>query len=300
LKLSNYSLNYSDKIARGEMDVFRFLGLCRELGVDGASMHIRDLPGTGLKTLAAVRRAYLDQGLSVAMVTASTDFGGPDRQRVEALNHAREAIRIAAVLGAPLLRVFAGSAPDAEARPNHWARAVDGVRQVCDEAARVGLPIGIQNHNHAGLCGTGADLLRFVQQVSHANLTVVLDCGQFIGSAGASGRSAATVSRADLIQSIQQTAALARIVRVKFYRPRPDGSEPDIPYDRVLDILNSVHYAGFLDIVHEPRRPGGEDVGTALPRIVGFLRSQLPEGSSRQPPPNSLESARRNPGRTDR
>jgi hypothetical protein len=36
-----------------------------------------------------------------------------------------------------------------------------------------------------------------------------------------------------------------------------------------------VHYPGFLDIVYEPARPGGEDVRTALPRIVGFLRSLL-------------------------
>ena len=39
---------------------------------------------------------------------------------------------------------------------------------------RVGLPIGLQNHNHGGLCGTGADVLRFVQDVNHPNLTVVV------------------------------------------------------------------------------------------------------------------------------
>jgi len=287
LKLSNYSLNYSDKIVRGEMDVFRFLGLCRELGLEGASLHIHDLPDTSSKTLARVRRAYLDQGLSVAMVTVSTDFGRPDRGRDERFDQGREAIRVAAFLGAPLLRVFAGSGAEAAARPTAWARAVDGVRQVCEEAARVGLPIGLQNHNHGGLCGTGADVLRFVQDVNHPNLTVVLDCGQFIGSAGAGGAPAARVNRADLIQSIQQTAPLARHVRVKFYRPRPDGSEPDIPYDRVLDILNGVHYAGFLDIVYEPVRPSGEDIRTALPRIVAFLRSQLRAESSRRSQPGT-------------
>jgi sugar phosphate isomerase/epimerase len=275
LKLSNYSLNYSDRMARGEMTVFRFLGLCRGLGLEGASLHVRDLPDTRSETLARVRRAYLDDGLSVAMVTASTDFGRSDHRREDEFNPVREAIRIATFLGAPLLRVFAGSAAGPAARSTAWARAVDGVRRACEEAAQAGLPIGLQNHNHGGLCGTGADLLRFVQEVKHPNLTVVLDCGQFVGGAGAGGGAAARVSQADLIRSIQQTAPLARHVRVKFYRPGPDGSEPDIPYDRVLDILNGVHYPGFLDIVYEPARPGGEDVRTALPRIVGFLRSLL-------------------------
>src|SRR5262249_1757002 len=163
----------------GEMDVFRFLGLCRELGLEGASLHIRDLPGTRSETLARVRRAYLDEGLSIAMLTVSTDFGRPDRLGDEAFNQAREAIRVAAVLGAPLLRVFAGSATEAADRTAPWARAVDGVRRVCEEAARVGVPIGLQNHNHGGLCGSGADIVRFVREVNHPNLTVVLDCGQF-------------------------------------------------------------------------------------------------------------------------
>src|SRR5690348_12817876 len=122
------------------MHVFRFLGLCRELGLDGASLHLRDLPGTKSEMLARVRRAYLDQGLSVAMLTVSTDFGRPDNRREDEFNQAREAIRVAVFLGAPLLRVFAGSAAGAVARPTAWARAVDGVRQVCEEAARVGLP----------------------------------------------------------------------------------------------------------------------------------------------------------------
>ena len=287
MKLSTYSLNYSDKIARGEMDVFRFLMLCRELGLEGASIHIQDLPDTKSTTLTRVRRAYLDQGLSVAMVTVSTDFGRVGQRRDQEFNQVHEAIRVATFLGAPLLRVFSGAAPATEARPTAWARAVDGVRQVCEEAAAVGLPIGLQNHNHGGLCGTGADVLRFVHDVNHPNLTVVLDCGQFIGSPSAGGPMATRVNRSDLISSIHQTAPLARHVRVKFYRPRADGSEPDIPYDRVLDILNGVHYAGFLDIVYEPVRPGGEDRQTALPRIVAFLRSKLRAESTQQRHPGT-------------
>jgi sugar phosphate isomerase/epimerase len=278
-------MNYTDLIARKEMDVFRFLGLCRELGVDGASLYLRDLPGTTSETLARVRRAFLDQGLPITMMSVSTDFGRSDGGRDETFNQAREAIRVATFLGAPLLRVFAGSARDAAARPAAWTRAVDGVRKVSEEAAQVGLPIGLQNHNHGGLVGSGADVLRFVREVNHPNLTLVLDCGQFIGSAGASGSTAATLNQADLLRSIEQTAPLARHVRVKFYRPAPDGSEPAVPYDRALDILDAVHYPGFLDIVYEPPRPGGEDPRTALPRVVAFLRSLLRRRSSGLPTP---------------
>jgi sugar phosphate isomerase/epimerase len=272
LKLSNYSLNYSSLIVRGQMDVFGFLGLCRGMGLEGASLHLRDLPDARPETLARVRRAYLDQGLSVAMVTISTDFGQPVDGLDAELDRARAGIQVASYLGAPLLRVFAGSAPPKD-RQAAWARSVGCVRQVCLDAARVGLPIGLQNHNHGGLCGSGAILRRFVDEVRHPNLTVVLDCGQFVGSPGASGSPARRPGIAELLASVREVAPLARHVRVKFYRPGPDGDEPSLPYDRIFEILHGVHYPGFLDIVYEPR-PGGEDVRAALPRIVGFLRAR--------------------------
>jgi gluconolactonase len=274
MKLSNYSLNYSRAIAAGTMTFEDFLALCRELGLEGASLHGRDLPDLKLATLARVRRALLDQGLSLGLFTVSTNFGVPAARQPAELAKAREAIEAATFLGAPLLRVFAGSSAEAD-RAEGWARAVAAVRQVCIEAAAAGLPVGLQNHNHGAHCATGADMLRFVKEVDHPNLTVVLDCGQFLGSQGASGAAAAIAGPDALYESIRLTAPLARHVRVKFYHPRPDGSEPFIDYPRVLDLLRSVHYASFLDIVYEPDKAQGEDIKTALPRIVGYLRDQL-------------------------
>ncbi len=204
MKLSSYSLNYARAIKQGQMDVFRFLATCRELGLEGASVHLGDLPRTGPDVLARVRRAYLDNFLSVAMFTVSTNYGRDGDAGLAEGGPIREAIRSAAFLGAPLLRVFAGSS--GADRAAAWARAVSGVRRTCEEAARVGLPVGLQNHNHGGLCATGADVLRFVKEVDHPNLTVVLDCGQFLGSGGASGAPASGLREADLYESIRQVA----------------------------------------------------------------------------------------------
>ena len=98
------------------------------------------------------------------------------------------------------------------------------------------------------------------------------------GSRGASGERPPELEGAGYLDSIQQTASLARYVRVKFYRPGADGSEPLIDYPRVFDILRGVHYHGFVDIVYEPGRFGGDDIRQAMLRIVSFLRSQLRPG----------------------
>jgi sugar phosphate isomerase/epimerase len=191
------------------------------------------------------------------------------------LAKAREAIRVAAFLGAPLLRVFAGSPPSEAERPKAFDRAAAGLRRVCEEAANAGIPVGLQNHNHGALCRTGEDVVRFMRAVDHSNLTHVLDTGQFAGCRGASGRPPAELRDADYMESIRRAAPLARYVRAKFYNPAPDGSEPWIDYQQVFDILRSVHYPGFVDIVYEPGQAGGQDVRVAIPRVVSFLRSMI-------------------------
>lgn len=277
MKLCNYSLNHAAAFTRGDMDVFRFLRFCRQLNLDAASLHIRQLASTEDAYLKKVRRAYLDEGLSVGLFTVTTDFGKPKEQLEGELEKAREAVRVALFLGAPLLRVFAGSPPTEAERDAAFQRAVAGVRRVCEEAAQAGLPIGLQNHNHGALCRTGEEVLRFIKQVDHSNLTFVLDTGQWAGSKGASGPDRPELKGADPLESIRQTASLARYVRVKFYRPGPDGAEPAIDYARVFDILRSVHYSGILDIVYEPDKaaagPGAPE--EALPRIVAFLRGHM-------------------------
>src|SRR5262245_17476026 len=278
MKLSNYSLNYPQQFARKELDVFKFLGLCRQLGCEGASLHLRDLAGTEPDYLKRIRRAYLDNGLSISLLTVSTDFGVEGPRQKEEMEKARQAVRVAVFLGAPLLRVFAGSPPAGKDRALAFDRATKAVRQLCAEAADVGLPVGLQNHNHGALCRTGDELLRFFKAVDHANLVLVLDTGQFAGSKGASGPAPADLKDADYLASIRQTASLAKYVRVKFYNPDRTGAEPFLDYKKIFEILHGVHYPGFLDIVYEPGKAqggAGEDAKTAIPRVTRFLRSQM-------------------------
>ena len=277
-KISNYSLNYADKIAAGEMDIFGFLAICRSLDLDGASLHLQNLPSTEREYLARVRRALLDHSLSLGMFTVTTNFGKPAGEQAAEMAKARQAIRAAAFLGAPVLRVFAGSPESEGDRAAAFNRAADAIRQTCVEAAEVGLPVGLQNHNHGALCRTGDEILKMIRQVDHANLVLVLDTGQYAGSPGAS--TAAEQIENDYLDSLRKTAALARHVRVKFYEPRADGSDSALDYEAIFDILRGVHYSGFLDIVYEGTRIGDhEDARTAVPRIAAFLQAQSAGGA---------------------
>ena len=148
-------------------------------------------------------------------------LAGIHRHEIEA------AIRVAVAVGAPLLRVFAGSPPSEAERVRAFERAASSVRKLCQKAAELGMPIGLQNHNHQALCRTGEEVLRFIKLVDHPNLVFLLDTGQWAGSRGGSGQAPPELKDADYLDSIRRTASIARYVRVKFYNPRPDGSEPE-------------------------------------------------------------------------
>lgn len=274
MRVSNYTLNYSGLFRTGEIDIFGFLALCRELKVDGASIHIVNLPDTSDDFLKRVRRAYLDNGLSVSMFSVTTDFGS-EENATTALETARRGIHIARFLGAPCLRVFPGLPESEEKREESFQRAVRYVRKVSEEASEYGLPIALQNHNHGALCRTGRDVVRFLKLVDHPNFTHMLDCGQFAGSPGASAAVPPELRGEDYLESIQETASVASYVRTKFYLPSPTGADQKLDYNRIFEILRGVHYDGFVDIVYEPAKYNGENVLTAMPRIVNFLRSKI-------------------------
>jgi sugar phosphate isomerase/epimerase len=278
LHISDYTLNYSQELSSGKMTIFDFLSMCRRNGADAASIHVRNLPTLATSYLKTVRRAYLDNGLSMSMFTVSTNFGNPRNGAEDQFAQAQEAIRVGMFLGAPILRIFAGSPKNEADRADAFKRAVDAARRVVEEAADWGLPVGLQNHNHGALCRTGEECLRFIKMVNHPNFVMLLDTGQFAGSKGASGELPPDLKGTDFMESIRMTAPLARHVRVKFYNPRPDGSEPYIDYPKVFDILRGVHYTGIMDIVYEPDRHGGGPIHEVMPRIIGYLRKQIAQG----------------------
>lgn len=179
------SLSYQRRFQSQEMNVFGFLETCRALNLDAASLHICSIGGTATDRLKRVRRAYFDQGLSVGALGVSTDFGVTREKLPGELDKAGEAIRVAMFLGAPTIRVFAGSPPPSEAeREEAFKRAIEGLRLVAEAGAKAGLPISLQNHNRGALARTGDDVLRFVREVNHPNFTIILDTGQFAGSRG--------------------------------------------------------------------------------------------------------------------
>jgi sugar phosphate isomerase/epimerase len=272
MRLCCLSLCFKPEFASGQMDDLRFIDLCAQLGLDGVDFNLSSLRSLDREHLKKVKKACLEHGLSIACLGVSNDFGRPAAEQDTVAQRVRQGIDTAQFLGAPLVRLFAGSVRAGQTREEVWKRAVLGLRRAAEEGEKAGVVIGLQNHNHHNVTATGDDVVRLLHEVDHPWCRHILDTGQYLGSPGAGGAQPEDPRRHDVYRSIARTAPLAVFVRAKLYRIKT-GKEEWLDYDRIFKILRDVKYNGFVCLVYE----GWPDMDAphAVPIGVRFLRGFL-------------------------
>ena len=270
MKLCLLSLSFKRAFAAGEMDVWSFLDVARDLGFDGVDLHALGLPSDDHRVLDEVARACLDRGLSIPCVSIGNTYAGSAEALHAQIAMTHRWIRAAARLKAPQVRVFAGT-PEPGDEAAAWTRCVVALRQSAAFGAELGVRVSLQNHNHLQIARTGEDVERLLRDVAHSNLGHVLDSGQYGGSPGASGY-ADDPDRAayDYLASIEQTAPFATHVRAKIYEMR-QGRETSLDYERIFQALRNVAYNGWVSLVYEGRGDEHADIAAAVPMLRRYI-----------------------------
>jgi sugar phosphate isomerase/epimerase len=272
MRLCCLSLSFKPEFAGGQMDDLKFIDLCGKLELDGVDFNLSSLRSLERDHLKKIKKVCLEQGLSIACLGVSNDFGRPAEDQDAVRKKVREGIEVAQFLGAPVVRLFAGSVAKGQTKEEVWKRAVEGLRKAAEEGEKVGVMIGLQNHNHGNIAATGDDVEKLLKDVDHPWCKHVLDTGQYLGSLGASGAKAEDPDKYDLYKSIAQTAPLAVLARAKLYKLK-DGKEEWLDYDRIFKTLKRVKYNGFVSLVYEGWKDA--DALHAVPEGVKFLRGFL-------------------------
>ncbi len=272
MRLCCLSLSYKPEFASGMMDDLKFIDLCSMLELDGVDFNLSSLRSLDRDHLKKIKKTCLERGLSIACLGVSNDFGRPAGEQDAVQKLIREGIDTAQFLGAPVVRLFAGSVRGGQTREAVWKRTVEGLKQAAAYGEKAGVVVALQNHNHGNIAATGDDIVRLLKEVDHPWCSHILDTGQYLGSLGASGAKAEDSGKYNVYQSIEKTAPLAVFVRAKLYRLR-SGKEEWLDYDRIFKILRGVKYKGFVCLVYE----GWSDMDAmhAVPRGVKFLRSKM-------------------------
>ena len=262
------SLNYQEQFKAGKMDIFSFLDACRAMKLDGVDINVqRSLKSTDKAYLNEVCQQCLNHKLKVSSVLVTTEFAQSAETIPKEVETARRAMEVGVILGAPVLRVFAGTPPSPDKKEEAFSWAVDGLRKTSALGATFGMAVALQNHG--GLTCSGDDMLRFHREVDHPNFFLLLDTGYFNGRDGPNGTEVRGFTYDDYYHSIEKVAPLTRLVRAKFYDVDANGREKWIDYDRVFKILRAAHYSDFISLMWE----GQEDATTGVPRAARFLQS---------------------------
>ena len=168
-------------------------------------------------------------------------------------------------MGIQMVRSFGGWVPEGETEESVWPRIVSATTRGRGYGASKGVKVGLHNHNHGCAPATGEQVIRILDEVNNPYYTHILDTGQYRGSPGASlGERGVEDKQHNFYGSIETSAPRAVHVRAKIYRIA-SGSEAWLDYDRIMKIIKSVGFNGWMSVVFE----GQGRVGRADRSAIG-------------------------------
>ena len=257
LSVAAYSFrDYFKPNASGkEINLFQFIDFCAEQGCQGVELTSYYFPQPVTEEfLLQIRRHCFLRGVEVSGTACGNNFALPKGQKLtEEIDLVKKWVDHAALMGAPHIRVFAGSAAkgltDAEARK----MCIGTLEEVSDYSGSKGIFLGLENHG--GIVAKPEGLLEIVRAVKSPWLGINLDTGNF--------------NTADPYADLAQCAPYAVNVQLKVSMRR-EGANAAEPADfkRLFQILRDANYQGYVALEFEEN----EDPWKAIPPLVKKMK----------------------------
>lgn len=219
--------------------------------------------------LAAIRAESEAAGIPVVGLALSLKLADPTRPAAE---EAKAGLRLAARIGAPLIRVFGGAVPDGCSREEATAHLIGTLREIAPFAEEEGVAVCLETHDAWYDPDTVAEVM---EAVSHPRIGVVWDVMHTLRQGGRTPDYAFRRLR-PWIRHVHIHDGSLSPGKVQF---RPMG-EGEIDHAEVVRLLLAAGYDGYISgewINWEPYE-------VHLPREIGAMReyeSRWAEGAIR-------------------
>lgn len=261
LKLSLAGYSFRQSLTRPSdhpeaMNLFDVVDYCRKHHVPGVELTSYYFPPEPSDDylLQLARHCHL-QGVSISAGAIRNDFCvGPEKIDAE-LDAVRRWIDIYAKLGAPAIRIFAGSPPPDVSREEAIARCIAACEQACEYAGRQGIFLALENHH--GITDTAASMLQVVRGVKSPWFGVNFDSGNFRD---------ATDPYSELAEIAPY--AINAQVKVEIWQ---EGQKVAADLSRIVELLKQAGYGGWIALEYEAAEPARE----AIPAYLEQLRELL-------------------------
>ncbi len=259
MKLSLFSVSYAGLWGQHTLNLPALVAKASSLGYDavmlmGKRPHLSPLDASE-EQIASIRAALQQHQIACASVAGYTDLAGAVAAEVPYLEmqiaYAEALARLAADLGASVLRVFTAYEVEGQSPQATWQRVVGCLREICDRAASYDVTVAVQNHHD--LAVHTDVLLELLGDVDRPNCRVAFDAWS------PALRAEPLYEAARRMAPYTAITTNADYVRLPRYRYRADV----VNYQRALpDMVRAVKFGeGFIDYpaFFQGLREGGFD-----------------------------------------
>jgi len=258
ISLAQWSLH--KLIESGELDPMDFAQKANELGFEGIEYvtgfyaeQIKNSEdpeaemGRILDTLKAKSKNYKVENV-LLMIDGEGDLAVNDSvERNQSVENHKKWVDAAQFLGCHSIRVNLFGSNDQEEWKNN---SIDALTKLSKYAETKGINVLVENH---GYLSSNINLLvEVMQQVNMENCGTLPDFGNFcLKREGEERWNAKCVEEFPRYEGVKKMMPYAKAVSAKSYSFNEDGNEELIDYEKMLEIVKSNNYNGFIGIEFE-------------------------------------------------
>ncbi len=262
LKLSVAAYSYRDYLVgtkgnKPRIDLFDFVNLAADMGLDAVELTSYYFPeGFDADFVHRLKVHAFKLGLAVSGTSVGNNFclpEGPERDKTIQL--VKTWVDHAVIMGAPVIRVFAGTKAKGDTEEQAIERCLAGFKATLPYAESKGVMLALENHG--GITSTPEQLLKLVKAVDSPNFGVNLDTGNFHGE--------------DPYSDLARLAPYAVNVQVKTEISRKGQKKEEADLSKVIGVLKDARYSGYVVLEYE----AAADPFKAIPGHIKTLRNLL-------------------------
>jgi sugar phosphate isomerase/epimerase len=231
-----------------------FVADCARFGLEGTEPTSYYFPKPVTTAyLCHLKALAFRHGLSISSTAVGNKFCMPPGEaRDQQIASVKKWVDHAAVLGAPIIRIFSGSVGKEQTQQEALRLAVEAIEECCQYAGQQGIFLALENHG--GLTTTADGMLEIIRAVQSPWFGAWMDTGNFHSD--------------DIYGDLAKIAPYTLHVQVKVVTSSPGQGRRPTDFGRLREILDAVGYRGWICLEYEE----ADDPRTACPKYLDQLR----------------------------
>lgn len=254
LSLAAYSFREFLAGKNQSMTLDDFIRFCADLNLDGTELTSYYFPKDFKDDyLVHLKELTFRLGLNISGTAIANDFCRPPGPEREAdIAHCKKWIDHSAVMGAPVIRIFAGKVAKDMTEDAAIELCAAGINECLEYAAQKGVFLALENHG--GITDTPEQMFKIISRVKPSPwFGVNFDGGNF--------------RTADPYADLAKIAPYAVNAQLKT-EVSPGGKKEEADLARMVKILRDANYRGYVVLEYE----AAEDPKVAVPRHIETLK----------------------------